>query len=531
VDSTAFALLIVALAVGSVCKYRRINPALPLIAAGLIFDYFVPDVITELPDPEFILTLVLAPLVFAAALASSALDLRRIRRSVLLLAVVLVVITTVVVGVVASATLAALTLASACALGAILAPTDAVAAASVASKIGLPSRVQLVIEGESLANDGTALTILRVATVAAVTGSVTLLDSSKILVLAVVGGIAVGALGGWLISLLIRVAREPIVGNAILLLTPFVVYELSEELGGSGLLSVVITGVWIAHTTSVKGNYRMRLQADSIWGLITFILECFAFVLVGAEFFDTYNRVQEPGWGALIALAVALTLLITAIRFLFMGGWFLLGPKLSPDKFTDRRGTGKEFIAIALLGVRGPISVLAAFSIPVATDTGEGFPGRDLILCVTFAVVIVSLLFSFLGSPIIRRLKLTSRTDRESLHAARLASARAALRRFDELVAQADSDGEPLDPSLVEVMRAQTARRVAALKGGTENSEHSAAVFLVSREQIRQSMLEAEREELARLRSDKQLSGEVFKSLTKELDMREQAIRTGNAQR
>lgn len=151
----------------------------------------------------------------------------------------------------------------------------------MASKIGLPSRVQLVIEGESLANDGTALTILRVATVAAVTGSVTLLDSSKILVLAVVGGIAVGALGGWLISLLIRVAREPIVGNAILLLTPFVVYELSEELGGSGLLSVVITGVWIAHTTSVKGNYRMRLQADSIWGLITFILECFAFVLVG----------------------------------------------------------------------------------------------------------------------------------------------------------------------------------------------------------------------------------------------------------
>ena len=133
-DSTAFALLIVALAVGSVCKYRRINPALPLIAAGLIFDYFVPDVITELPDPEFILTLVLAPLVFAAALASSALDLRRIRRSVLLLAVVLVVITTVVVGVVASATLAALTLASACALGAILAPTDAVAAASVASR-------------------------------------------------------------------------------------------------------------------------------------------------------------------------------------------------------------------------------------------------------------------------------------------------------------------------------------------------------------------------------------------------------------
>ena len=522
-DSHAFFLLILALGVGSVCRYWRVNPALPLIAAGLAFDWFVPSVIQELPDPEFILTLVLAPLVFAAALASSAVDLRRFRRSVLLLAVVLVTITTVVVGVVASATLAALTLASACALGAILAPTDAVAAAAVAAKTGLPSRVQLVIEGESLANDGTALTILRVATVAAVTGSVTVLSSTKILVLAVVGGILVGALGGWLISLLIRLAREPIVGNAILLLTPFVVYEASEKIGGSGLLSVVICGVWIAHTTSVRGNYRLRLQADSVWGLITFILECFAFVLVGAEFFDTYNRVQEPGWAALVVLAVALTLLITVVRFLFMGVWFLVGPKVAPERFADRRGMAKEFIAIGLLGVRGPISVLAAFSVPEVIDTGAPFPGRDLILCVTFAVVIVSLLFSFLAGPFIRRLHLNSRTDVEALQAARLATAKAALRRFDELVAQADADGRPLDASLVEVMRAQTANRVAALKSGPDVND-ARTDFIASREEIRQSMLEAERDELVRLRSDKQVSGEAFKDLTKELDMREQAI-------
>ena len=525
-DSTAFALLIVALVVGAVCRYWRVNPALPLIGAGLLFDFLVPNVIDQLPNPEFILTLVLAPLVFAAALASSAVDLRRVRRSVLLLAVVLVVITTLVVGVVASAMLAALTLASACALGAILAPTDAVAASTVASKIGLPSRVQLVIEGESLANDGTALTILRVATVAAVTGSVTLLDSSKILLLAVVGGILVGAVGGWFVSWLIRLAREPIVGNAILLLTPFVLYETSEHIGGSGLLTVVIGGVWIAHTTSVKGNYQMRLQSDSVWRLITFVLECFAFVLVGAEFFDTYNRVQEPSWGLLLAMAVALTLLITLIRFVFMGLWFLVGPTVSPEKFADRRLAGKEFIAIGLLGVRGPISVLAAFSIPVTIDSGAPFPGRDLILCVTFAVVVVSLIFSFLGTPLIRRLNLTSRTDEESLKAARFASAKAALRRFDELVAQADADGSPIDASLVEALRSQTASRVAALAAGRDDDESVAADYLVSREQIRQSMLEAERDELARLRSSKRLRGDVFNKLTLELDMREQAIRT-----
>ncbi|MGB3676554.1 MAG: cation:proton antiporter [Candidatus Nanopelagicales bacterium] len=527
-ESTAFALFILALVVGAICHYRKINPALPLIATGLAFDFLIPKVISELPDPEFILTLVLAPLVFAAALASSALDLRRIRRSVLLLAVVLVVITTAVVGVVASLTLAALTFASACALGAILAPTDAVAASAVASKIGLPSRVQLVIEGESLANDGTALTILRVATVAAVAGSVTLMQGAQILLLAVVGGVVVGAVGGWFVSLLIRIAKEPIVGNAILLLTPFVLYHLSEELGGSGLLTVVIAGVWIAHTTSVRGNFQLRLQSDSVWKLITFILESFAFVLVGAEFLDTYSRVGEPGWVRLLVLAVGLTLLITLVRFGFMGIWFLIGPKVSPEKFADRRLAAKEFIAIGLLGVRGPISVLAAFSIPVTTDSGEGFPGRDLILCVTFAVVIVSLLFSFLGTPLIRRLNLTSHTDDEALAAARLASARAALRRFDEVVAQADADGNPLDPELVEELRSPTARRVVALKGKSDETHQNAAGYLLTRERIRLSMIEAEREELADLRSSKRIPGDVFGQLTTELDMREQAIHTTN---
>lgn len=527
-ESNAFALLIVALIVGAICHYRRVNPALPLIATGLAFDFLMPSVLNELPDPEFILTIVLAPLVFAAALASSAVDLRRIRRSVLLLAVVLVVITTGIVGIVASISLAALTFASACALGAILAPTDAVAASAVASKIGLPARVQLVIEGESLANDGTALTILRVATVAAVAGSVTLLQSAEILLFAVVGGVLVGVVGGWFVSTLIRIAREPIVGNAILLLTPFILYETSEKIGGSGLLTVVIGGVWIAHTTSVRGNFQLRLQSDSVWKLITFILESFAFVLVGAEFLDTYSRVGEPGWIKLLALAIGLTVFIALIRFAFMGLWFLVGPKVSPAKFADRRMAAKEFIAVALLGVRGPISVLAAFSIPELTDSGEPFPGRDLILCVTFAVVVVSLVFSFFATPLIRRLNLNALTDEEALAHARLASARAALRRFDELVAQADADGTPVDPTLVEELRSQAAQRVKALKDGERRDDEKSDGYLVTRNRIRLSMLEAERDELADLRSNRQAPGDVFNQLTSDLDMREQALGTGS---
>lgn len=524
-ESSVFGLIVIALAVGAVCHYRRINAALPLIAAGLIYDYLVPGVNDDLPDPSFILTLVLAPLVFAAGLASSAVDLRRVRRSVLLLAVGLVVITTAIVGVIASATLAAMTLASACALGAILAPTDAVAASSVASKIGLPSRVQLVIEGESLANDGTALTILRVATVAAVAGSVTLVEGTKILILAVVGGVIVGVLGGWFVSLLIRLARDPIAGNAVLLLTPLVLYEASEKVGGSGLLTVVIAGVWISHATSVRGNYQLRLQADSIWKLITFFLESFAFVLVGAEFLNTYTQVGEPGWVRLVILAIAVTVLLALIRFAFMGLWFWIGPRVSPQKFEDRRMVAKEFVAIGLLGVRGPVSVLAAFSIPVLTNDGLPFPGRDLILSVTFAVVIVSLIFSFFATPIIRRLNLTSDSEDESEMKARLATAKAALRCIDEMVAQADADGEAIDPEFVEEIRTPAARRVVALKAGDNRDPDDATSYLTLRQRMRKAMVDAERDKLMRMRADKQITGELFNKLNKELDLREQALR------
>ncbi len=526
-DSYVFPLVLVAIVVGAVCRARNVNPALPLIASGLIFEAIFPETMDGLPDPEAILTLVLAPLVFAAALASSAVDLRKFQRRVLVLAVGLVIVTTVLVGFIASVSFAALSFAAACALGAVLAPTDAVAAAVVAARSGLPRRVTLVIEGESLANDGTALTILRVAILAVVAGSVTLMESAGILLAAVVGGIAVGAIGGFGISWIMNHSKQPVVSNAVLLLTPFALYEISERIGGSGLLTVVIAGVWIAHATSVKGHHQTRLQADSIWSLITFLLESFAFVLVGAEFLDTFARLASPHPLELFFIALGLTILLMVIRLLFMAGWFVIGPKVKPELFENRKGAAKEFVAIGLLGVRGPISVLAAFSIPLTIDSGAPFPGRDLILALTFIVVVLSLLFSHVSEPIIRRLNLSTQKDDEVEVRARLATAKAALRCLDEIAVEADAEGRTLDTAAFNDLRAIAATRVETLRddaaGVVEDIEPTQEHWM-SRRELRLAMLTAERDELSRLRTEKLAPGEVLRDLTRELDMRQQVL-------
>lgn len=521
-ESYFYALIVVAIVVGAICKYYKINPAMPLIAAGLVIEFLLPDLIDSLPDPEVILTLVLAPLVFAAGLASSALDLRKVRRSVLLLAVGLVIITTAVVGVVASIAVGVLTLATACALGAILAPTDAVAASIVAKRSGLPRRVSLIIEGESLANDGTALTILRVAVVAAVAGSVTVMQSVGILAAAVIGGILVGVAGGFIVGWVMRRAHEPMVANAILLVTPFMLYQVSEHIGGSGLLTLVIAGVWISHTTAIRASYKTRLQAGTIWSLITFVLESFAFVLVGAEFFDTYSRVQQPSPPMLALWAIAITLLIMVIRSLFMAAWLAVGPKVRPDKYEDRRRVSREFIAIGLLGVRGPVSVLAAFSLPLTVADGSPFPGRDLILCLTFGVVIVSLLSSMLATPLLRRLDFGKRTsDARRIADSRHALAQAALNRLDELIVQADHEDQPIDPVVVNELRGVAIRR---LDQAVSSPDSQSSGQLMARNELRREMVHAEREELARLRKEENIPGDVLNTLTKDLDVREQAL-------
>ncbi len=508
----------VAIAVGALCRAKGIGPALPLILAGFLLA-LIPGLQNAVPDPEFMLSLVLAPLIFAAGLASSALDLAAVRRTVLILAVGLVLVTTIVVGGVASAAITALPLAAACALGAVLAPTDAVAAADVAKRAGLPRRVKLIVEGESLANDGTALTFLRVAIVAAVAGSVSFAEATGILLAAVVGGVVVGAGSGFGVSWLMKRSSEPVVANAILLATPFAVYEITEQIEGSGLLAVVIAGVWIAHTSATGIAYEARLQATAIWGLVKFLFESIAFVLVGLEFWDTAQRVSQlrPIMVALLMVYLFIVLLLT--RALFMAVWFLIGPRVAPKKFSDKRRAARQFTAITVLGVRGPVSVLAVFSLP------EDFPERALLMTLTFGVVILSLIFGLAAAPIVRFLNLKPGDNTGDIGRARKATAIAALQRLDQIVAEYDSKGEPLSDKLIARLRALAVHRVDRWESD-EQKAIAAKDSVALQRKLQRAMLAAERRELQRMRLGGDIPGDVSRSMLRELDIREAALRS-----
>lgn len=515
---------VLALTVGTLCRVRGINPALPLIITGFVVDFFHRDLSSGL-DPEHVMTFLLAPIVFAAGLNSSALDLRKVRRPVVVLAVVLVIISSLVVGAVASFVIAGMSFGVAFALGAILSPTDAVAASAVAKKVRLPRRVLLIIEGESLANDGTALTVLRIATVVVVAGSVTAAQVAQIAAAAVLGGIAIGALGGWLITKLISWIGDPIVANVIGLGTPFVLYALSEAIGGSGLLTVVIAGVWIAQVTSVQGTaHTFRLQGKTIWNTVTFVLETVAFFLVGAEFVSVWDSINHPNPEQIVLGAIGLTVLMFVLRLGFILLMSSYVYRRSDESQQSMRDLSKGAAAIAILGVRGPVSVLAAFSIPLTVADGGPFPDRNIVLAITFVCVIISLLLSTAAGPVVKLLKFAPESDEKMLAKARSSLNNAALIRLDEIQADGIERHAEVSPKVIDNAREQISRKLRYAQAIHEGNEDLVTKNL-QRKEVAREILKAQYDELGRLQANEGLPGDIAKVLSTELDHSQETLR------
>jgi len=335
--------------------------------------------------------------------------------------------------------------------------------------------------------------------------------------LAIVGGIAVGCVFGFAISRLLGAISQPVVGNAVLLITPFAVYGCTEAVEGSGLLAVVLAGVWVAHTTNTGNSFEIRLQASAVWSVLTFVLESTAFVFVGVELYATARDVQSPGYLAVAGLVVAIALVIVLTRVAFMGVWFLLTRASRSGREIGWRDASRQYAAVAVLGVRGPVSVLAAFSLPL------GLPGRSLIVTLTFGVVILSLVMSLLSPTLIKALRVGASEDRDAFVQARRQVAVAALARLDELVARSDAEGDPLPESMVFRLRTQAVRRVDALAGSTTTMRLAVSQSVIQR-RIQRAMIHAERSTLATLRDEEGLPGEVVSTMLHELDVRESAL-------
>lgn len=506
----------VAIGVAALARARGWGIALPLIAVGAVIGA-LPIGPSAPPDPEMVLLLVLAPLVFGEALGSSFLDLRRVSRPILALAVGLVIATTLVVGGVAVA-LVAMPLAMAFALGAVLAPTDAVAVSTVARRAGLPRRLVSILEGESLVNDGTGLTALKVALAAAAVGSVTLLEVGGMFVIAVAAGVLVGAAGGWALSWIMRRSNDLVSANALIIVAPFLLYLVAEELEGSGILAVVVAALVIAHSQHSTPGHTGRVQSAIVWRHLTFILQAVAFFLVGLELPDLIGRIDPETRLQVLGLVGIITVTLILTR-----GLFVLG-MMGITSATKRPVPGPRWrnaVILVWAGARGPVSGLAAFSIPLAFESGEAVPFRDLILATTFGVIVVTLLLSLTLPPLAQALNIRSDDDDALMRRVEVQLARVAVERLGDLEVEAEQAGEPLSPAVVMRLRADAERRLDAV-GTSANPVVEAEADQAAR--AARAMLRAEQEELLRLRDEEGLPEAIVRPMLRQIDLREQAL-------
>ena len=401
-SSSALLLLVAgSAAVAGLARRMGLSAPLLLVAVGLLASY-VPGVPAYTLDPGLVLPLVLPPLLYTAALDSSYRGLRANVRPVALLSVGYVLFSTVAVGLIAYAVIPGLPIAAAFVLGAVVAPPDAVAATAIARKVGLPRRIVTILQGESLVNDATAITAYRVAVAAAVGEGFSWGTAFGEFLLAALGGTAVGLV--LMVPLQWARARlkDRLLLNTFSLLVPFAAYAAADAFHASGVIAVVVVGLYLGHHAHTV-DFALRLQEDSVWRMVAFILESAVFALIGLQLPVVLRALRGYSAGELVLWAALVLGAVIVMRFVWCWPATYLPPLLS-DGVREREGMPdwtRPFV-IAWAGMRGVVSLAVASSIPVTVDSGHGggaFPDRDLILYLTFVVVIGTLLLQGLTLP------------------------------------------------------------------------------------------------------------------------------------
>jgi monovalent cation/hydrogen antiporter len=488
-------------------------------------------------DPHLVLTVVIPPLLYSAALDSSLLAIRQNLRTVISLSVVLVLVTAVLVGVGFSLFVSGVTLAAGIALGAAVSPPDPVAALAVGRRVGLPPRLITLIQGEGLLNDATALTTLTVAVAAATGGNFNGWQALGQFVLAAVGGVVAGLVVAVCVRWIRRWRPDPLSLNAVSLVTPFAAYLLGEAVHVSGVLAVVIAGLVVGHDSSRLVSGAGRLQVNAVWRLIDFLLEGLVFLLIGQQLPTVVRGLGEYS-NATIAIAAGISV---GVVLLFRPVWLLLTQSLprslhtrlggdgedDGERPTDDRLSSREIVVLSWAGTRGVISLAAIFTLPRLTDAGDPFPGRDLLLFCTFLVVLVTLVGQGLTfAPLVRALGLRAdAADQARLrNEARAAAVEAGLARLDELTRE---EHDAADDRAIEALRGQLEARLTRYRRRLdllENAEAGEIPYSPAYDatlRVHHSVIDAEREELLRLRDVGRLPDAGLRVLERELDHEE----------
>lgn len=518
-------LLVAGSAVVAAAARRTPVPApLLLVAVGLVVSY-VPGVPDYTLDPEVVLPLLLPPLLYTSAIDSSYLDLRAQVRPVALLSVGYVLFATFVVGWAAYEIVPGLPLTAALVLGAVVAPPDAVAATAVARRVGLPSRITTILQGESLLNDATAITAYKVALAAAVGEGATWAGGIGEFLLAAVGGVGVGLLMMVPIHWLRTHLKEALLQNTLSLLIPFVAYAVAEQVHASGVLAVVVVALYLGHR-AWEVDFATRLQEEAVWKMVAFVLESAVFALIGLQLPVVLKGLGEyegidAAWYAIAVFAV-----VVATRFVWVFPAAFL-PRMLSRRIREREEnpTWKGAMTTGWAGMRGVVSLAIAFSIPLTVHGGDPFPQRNIILFLTFTTVIGTLVVQGLSlPPIIRLLNFPGRDAQAETLAEANAQAQASRVAEKRLEALLEDERNALPPPLADRLREVLERRRNAVweRLGATNPVTGETVDDTYR-RLSREMISAERSMFVRLRDGRYIDDEMLRTLLRRLDLEEAA--------
>jgi monovalent cation/hydrogen antiporter len=490
-----------------------------LVLGGLALG-FVPGMPNVELDPDLVLLVFLPPLLYVAAFFSEQRALRGYARALSLTSVGLVLVTTVLVAVPGHLVLD-LPWPMAFALGAIVSPTDPVAATAIMRRLGAPRSIVNLVEGESLVNDAAALIAYRVAVVAAVEGTFSLLDASLEFVLAAAGGVALGLAVGYVIGEIRRRLDDPPTEITLSLITGYAAFVPAEQLHVSGVLSVVTAGLYLGWRAPELASPPTRLQASAVWDVLTFLLNATLFVLIGLQLPVVLDALTGQPLSELLGYAALVSVTVIGARF----AWVFTIPYIV--RALDRRPRQRERrvgaaarVVIAWSGLRGAVSLATALALPLETDAGAQLPGRDLIVFVTFAVVLVTVVGQGLTLPVlIRRLGVPAdgRDEEHEELVARLVASKAALTELEVMADEGWAGDEPLDRA--RQYYEQRKRRFAARAGKIEDDGYEDASEV--RERVLRRLYRAERQAIVGLRNAGDISNEVMHRLERELDLEE----------
>jgi monovalent cation/hydrogen antiporter len=517
------ALFISAALLNAIANWLDVPYPIPLVIGGLLLG-LVPGIPDIHLNPDLVLLVFLPPLLYASAFFADLRTLRADARVIALTSIGLVIATAVAVAVIAHE-LIGLPWAMSFVLGAIVSPTDPAAATAVMRRVGAPRRLVNVLEGESLFNDATALVAYKVAVGAAVGASVSASHTVLEFFGDAAGGIAIGLGVGFLIAEVRKRIDDVNTELTISLFSAYGAFVPANELGLSGVLAVVTTGMYLGFRAPEIASPESRMQGAALWSVLTFLLNATLFILIGLQLPVIVNGLGGRPAGEVIGYAAAVCGTVIAMRF----AWntvttFLIRTLDRRASQRARRASWRLRVVASWSGMRGAVSLAAALALPLQTDAGAALPGRHLVQFITFAVILVTVVGQGLTLPyLIRRLGVIEDgidEENEELRA-RLVIARAALERVDELEGEEWTRDESVER--VRALYQFRQRRFKARAGKIEDSDGIEERSLAWQRMMHE-IYAAQRHELVRLRNSREISADVMRRVERELDLEESRL-------